>query len=352
VNRVASDTKAAVLFDTTKPLRVIDLGIPELKPGQVLVDVAYSGVCHTQLSEARGLRGPDRFIPHAMGHEGSGVVLETGEGVMKVSPGDRVVLSWIKGSGADVGSTVYSSADGNINSGAITTFMDRTVTSENRLTMIPDDVPLREAALMGCAIQTGCGAVLNSAKVSKGATLAVFGVGGIGLSAVMAGELAGASKVIAVDVFDHKLEQAKDLGATDLINARTQDPVQAIRDITDGKGVDFSVEAAGLVMTMEQAFLSVRDAGGLCVLAGNLPFGETIAINPMDLIRGKQVVGTWGGGSKPDEDILNYIDLYLKGKLRLDKLVTHTYPLTGINQALDDLENGAVGRALLDMSLS
>ena len=345
-----NQTEAAVLFELAQPLRLITLSIPDLKPGQVLVDVAYSGVCRSQLLEVRGERGPDRFLPHTLGHEGSGTVLEVGAGVTKVKPGDRVVLSWLKGRGADVPSTVYHSSEGPINSGAISTFMRQTVTCENRVTPIPDAMPLREAALLGCAIPTGAGIVLNTARVRPGSSVVIFGVGGIGLSAVLAADLINATTIIGVDVFDHKLEQARQVGATHLINARRQDPLEAIIEITGGRGVDYAIEAAGLRETMETAFQSVRDKGGLCVLAGNLPHGERISLNPFDLIKGKRIIGTWGGESQPDRDVPLYVDLYLAGKLRLDMLITHDYRLKDINQAFDDLEQGKVGRALINMT--
>jgi S-(hydroxymethyl)glutathione dehydrogenase/alcohol dehydrogenase len=344
-------TDAAVLFELNKPLRLVTLEIPELKPGQVLVDVAYSGVCHSQLLEVHGKRGQDRFLPHTLGHEGSGTVLEVGSDVTKVKPGDRVVLSWIKGSGADVSSTIYQSSTGPINSGAISTFMHQMVTCENRVTPIPDTMPLREAALLGCAIPTGAGIILNTARVRPGSSVAVFGVGGIGLSAVLAASLMNATVIIAVDVFDHKLEQARQIGATHVINAHRQDPLATILEITGGRGVDYSLEAIGRLETMETAFQSVRDNGGLCVLAGNLSHGERISLDPFDLIKGKRIVGTWGGESQPDRDIPLYVDLYMAGKLKLDMLITHEYRLEDINQALDDLEQGKVGRALVVMSL-
>jgi S-(hydroxymethyl)glutathione dehydrogenase/alcohol dehydrogenase len=344
-------TEAAVLFEPGQPLCLMTLSIPDLKPGQILVDVAYSGVCHSQLLEVRGKRGPDRFLPHTLGHEGSGTVLEVGAGITKVKPGDRVVLSWIKGSGADVSSTVYQSSEGPVNSGAISTFMHQAVTCENRVTPIPDAMPLREAALLGCAIPTGAGIILNTARVRPGSSVAVFGVGGIGLSAVLAADLVHATTVIVVDVFDHKLEQARRVGATHLINARQQDPLVTILEITEGRGVDYAIEAAGKRETMETAFQVVRDNGGLCVLAGNLPHGERIGLDPFDLIKGKRIIGTWGGETQPDRDIPLYVDLYLSGKLRLDGLITHTYSLDDIDQALDDLEHGKVGRALIDMAV-
>lgn len=342
-------TEAAVLFSPSKLICPVTLWIPELQPGQVLVDVAYSGVCHSQLLEIRGKRGPDAFLPHTLGHEGSGTVLEVGAGVTKVKPGDHIVLSWIKGIGADVPSTVYQSAEGPVNSGAISTFMRQTIICENRVAPIPKTMPLREAALLGCAIPTGAGIVFNTAKVSPGSSVAVFGVGGIGLSAVLAASLRQAATIIAVDVFQHKLEQARRVGATHLVDARQQDPVSAIAEVTGGHGVDYAIEAAGLRKTMEAAFQSVRDNGGLCILAGNLPHGGRISIDPFDLIKGKRIVGTWGGETCPDRDIPLYVDLYLSGKLKLDALITHTYRLGEINQAFDDLEQGKVGRALIQM---
>ena len=347
---IARQTKAAVLFEPAQPLRIVTLSIADLKPGQVLVDVGYSGVCQSQLLEVRGQRGPDRFLPHTLGHEGSGTVLEVGEGVTKIKAGDRVVLSWIKGSGADLPSTVYESASGPINSGAISTFMCQTVTCESRVTPIPDEMPLREAALLGCAIPTGAGIVLNTARVRPGNSVAVFGVGGIGLSAVLAADLVHATTIIAVDVFDEKLEQARRIGASHLINARQQDPLATILEITRGRGVDCAIEAAGERETMEAAFQAVRDSGGLCVLAGNLPHGERISLDPFDLIRGKRIVGSWGGETDPDRDIPRYAALHLSGALRLDALTTRCYRLGDINRALGDLEQGVVGRALIDMA--
>ena len=347
---MVSQTEAAVLFELGRPLRLVTLALPELKPGQVLVEVAYSGVCQSQLLEVRGKRGPDRFLPHTLGHEGSGKVLAVGSGVNKVKAGDKVVLSWIKGSGADVGSTIYQSSQGPVNSGAISTFMRHTVTCENRVTPIPEAMPLGQAALLGCAIPTGAGIVLNTAPVRPGKSIAVFGVGGVGLSAVLAANLMNATTIVAIDLHDHKLEQARRAGATHLVNAQTQDPLEAIRSITHGRGVDYAIEAAGQQVTMETAFKSVRDQGGLCVLAGNLAHTESISLNPFDLIKGKKIIGTWGGETNPDQDIPLWVDLALSGRLNLELLITHEYQLAEINQALDDLEQGKLGRALVNLA--
>ena len=343
-------TEAAILVELNQPLRHATLTLPDLKPGQVLVEVAYSGVCHSQLHEVRGRRGPDRFLPHTLGHEGSGTVLEVGEGVTKVRPGDRVVLTWIKGQGADVPSTVYREGATAINSGAISTFMRHTITCESRLVPLPAEMPLGEAALLGCAVPTGAGIVLNSAKMDRGASVAVFGVGGIGLSALLVARMLDARPLIAIDVIDSKLAEAVRLGATHSVNSRQREPLAAILELTGSRGVDYAFEAAGRRETMETAFRAVRNQGGLCVLAGNLPHGEQIAIDPFDLIRGKRIVGTWGGESQPDSDIPHFVDWFQNGRLPLAELITREYRLDQINDALVDMEQGHVTRALVKMA--
>ena len=344
-------TKAAILTQINQHLEIDELIIPVLKRGQVLVKIAYSGLCHSQLNEIRGLKGEDKFLPHTLGHEGSGIVEAVGPGVSKVEPGDHVALTWIKGRGADVPSTLYKNTDDStVNSGAISTFMTKAVISENRLVKIPQEMPLREAALLGCAIPTGAGIVLNTARVQPGNCVAIFGVGGIGLSAVLAAGLVNAAPIIAVDVFDYKLDLARDVGATHLINAGQEDPLATIMKITDGRGVDYAIEAAGRRETMESAFQTVRDNGGRCVLAGNLSQGERISIDPFDLIKGKQIIGTWGGETDPDRDIPKYISLYQAGKLKLDELITDLFTLDEINKAIDVMCRGEIaGRCLIEM---
>lgn len=340
-------TLAAVLHELNQPLRLSELAIPPLRPGQVLVDVAYSGVCQSQLNEIRGRKGPDRFLPHTLGHEGSGTVVGIGDGVTKVRPGVQVVLSWIKGSGADVPGTVYQGADGPVNSGAISTFMRRTVISENRVTPLPAGMPLREAALLGCAIPTGAGIVFNSLRVEPGESLAIFGGGGVGLSALIAAASAGAAPLIVVDIVPEKLLKARSLGATHTVDARTTDPVAAVRDLTGGRGAHYAIEASGNPAAMEAAFEAVRAGGGLCVIAGNAEHGRTIRLNPFSLISGKRIAGSWGGESRPDEDIPRYAALFGAGRLPLNELITAEYALADINRAFDDLEGGRVARALV-----
>ena len=355
-------TTAAVLTEINKPLQIEELTIPPLKKGQVLVQVAYSGVCHSQLNEIHGLKGEDKFLPHTLGHEGSGIVLETGPEVTKVKPGDHVVLTWIKGSGQDAPATHYLRTDGSIvNSGAISTFLTHAVISENRLVRITKEMPLKEAALLGCAIPTGAGIIKNTAKLKPGQSLVVFGCGGIGLSAIlMAGQQNSdqeknnrdnkASIIIAIDVIEDKLSLARQIGATHTINAHARDPLKAVMEVTSGQGADYAIEAAGTKKTMETAFRSVRDKGGVCILAGNLPQGTTIAIDPFGLIKGKRIVGTWGGETDPDRDIPLYVNSFLSGIINLRSLITLSHPLTNINEAIKKTESGQVGRCLIEMS--
>lgn len=344
------DMKAAVLYNTGQPLVIEDnLKIPDLLPGQVLVKVAYSGVCHSQLMEARGKRGIDRHLPHMLGHEGSGTVLETGQRVTKLKSGDKIILGWIKGRGMDVSGTKYKKGNLFINAGGVTTFSDYTIVSENRCTKLPDGISFDEAVLFGCAIPTGAGIVMNRIKPEPGATVAIFGLGGIGLSALMVTGLFEYGKIIAVDIEENKLKLAHELGATHTINAEKENPLDVINSITSGKGVDYSIESSGIAKTIETAFNSVRRFGGLCVFASHPKFGEKIELDPHELISGKQIEGSWGGSINPDADIPRLAELYRERKLPLRKLLSHKYTLEQINQALNDLENRKIVRALIEM---
>ncbi len=342
------NTTAAVLTKTGQALEIRQLDIPVLKPGQVLVEISYSGVCHTQILECRGYRGNDRFLPHCLGHEGSGTVVETGEGVTRVRPGDKVILSWVKGSGHDVPGTVYSCEGEKVNAGAITTFQTHSVISENRLTVIPNNISMQEAALIGCAAPTGFGAVFNTAKARPGDSVAVFGAGGVGLCAIAAAAASGCVPVIAIDVNISKLSKAIEMGATEIIDASKADPVTAIRHSVAG-GVDIAVESSGRPAVMMQALDCVRSQGGVAVIIGNAHFGETVILDPSMLNQGKSLLGTWGGDSRPDRDYGKYCRIVASGRIDLKPLISKIYPLEEINQAIADLENGITIRPLIDM---
>ncbi len=343
-------TVAAVLVETGKPLILAELEIPALRSGQVLVEVACSGVCHTQVLECRGYRGEDRYLPHCLGHEGSGSVCDTGLEVKKVKAGDRVVLSWIKGSGADVTGTAYQWGGRTVNAGGITTFSHHAIISENRLTVIPDDLPIRQAALLGCAIPTGVGAVFNTARPKPGQSMAIFGIGGIGTCAVAGAAIAGCTPIIALDIQQDKLALAKQMGATHCVHVAGVDPVTEVQRICPG-GVDFAIEASGRPDVMLQALYSVRSQGGVTVVIGNARHGERVALDPQQLNMGKRLLGTWGGDNWPDRDYPRYCKLLSAGKLNLQPMLTKIYRLSHINDAINDLEAGKVIRPLIDMTL-
>jgi len=340
-------TKAAILEEINAPLNLRELDVPDLKTGQVLVDIKYSGICQTQLNEWRGKKGPDRFLPHTLGHEGSGEVLQTGPEVTKVKKGDKVVVTWIKGSGSDVPSCQYQSNGQVINSGAVSTFMTGAVISENRLVPI-SDIPMDIAALLGCAVPTGCGMVLNELRPEKGNSIAVWGAGGIGLCAITAASASGCNPIIAIDINEDKLSLAKKCGATHLVDGR-KDPLNAIMEITEGQGTDFGIESAGLISTMQDGFVATRTFGGQFLIAGNTPHGEKMALDPFDLIAGKKISGSWGGSSDPDKDVPRYAAMYRGGTLKLGELISHRLPLDRINEAFSLMETGHAGRILLDM---
>ena len=346
---ICQKTKAAVLYEINKPLRIEELTLPELKPGQVLVKIAYSGICRSQFNEIKGLKGEDKFLPHTLGHEGSGVVEAVGSKVEKVKNGDHVVLTWIKSSGYDVSTALYKKDNETfINSGAISTFLTRSIVSENRLVKISKKMPLKEAALLGCAVPTGAGIILNTLNARSGGTIAIFGIGGIGSSALLAAKLREVSTIIAVDISDNKLKEALRLGATHIINAEKENVVSEIMKITEMRGVDYAIEAVGKRASMESAFQVVRNNGGTFVIAGNLPYDKQISINPFDLIKGKRIIGTWGGETRPDTDIPEYVRLYLSKKFNFAKISNSVLKFEDINKAFDLLESNEMGRTIIE----
>lgn len=343
-------TRAAVLEKIDQPLVLQELIVPELKEGQVLVKICWSGICRSQLNEIHGAKGEDKFLPHTLGHEGSGVIEAIGLGVNKVKAGDQVILTWIKGEGRDVTGSVYKKQDGSIvNSGAVSTFLTRAVISENRVVKVPQGLGLKEAALLGCAIPTGAGIVINQARVREGESVAIFGLGGVGLSALLAAKAAGATPIIAVDISQDSLKAALKCGATHALNPKDDDVPALIRTLTAGRGAAYAIECAGRKETMEAAFRSVADKSGLCIIAGNLSAGQTIQIDPFDLIKGKRIAGSWGGDTVPDRDIPMYGKWVLSGKIDLNGITGTVYPFERINEAIESMEKGASGRLLIEM---
>ena len=340
--------EAAVLVETGKPLVIAELEVPPLKSGQCLVEISYSGACHTQLLEARGRRGEDPWLPHCLGHEASGVVLEVGADVSRVDVGDRVALSWIKASGIEAGGTSYGWNGRTVNAGAVTSFQRHSVVSENRLTKLPPELKMREATLLGCALPTGLGAVINVAKPQPGESVAIFGAGGVGLCAVMGAVVSKCSPVIAIDLIDSKLEIAVMFGATHTINGRKGNGIEEVMEICP-MGVDLAIEATGRPAVMATALTAVRAQGGRAVVIGNAPKGQTVVLDPWQFNQGKSLLGTWGGDSKPDRDFPRFASLITEREIDVEPLLSKSYSLEEINDALEDLELGKIGRPIIKM---
>ena len=343
-----SFTEAAVLEELGVPLKIKMLSLPELNYGQVLVQVMFSGVCRSQLMEVRGGRGNDPWLPHLLGHEGSGKVISVGGGVTKVKAGDAVILSWVKGDGLEAPGAKYKFGDEVINSGRVTTFCNYTVVSENRLIVKPETLPFDIAILYGCALPTGAGMVLNELNPSPVLSVIVLGFGGIGLSALIALKALCVNKIIAVDISEEKLILAKQLGATHILNSMNEDFRQIVLGLTNG-GADICVESGGEVATIELGFSLIRKGGGKLLFASHPPEGEMIRLAPHELISGKQIAGSWGGATSPDCDIPKMHALFDSANVPLGALLTKRYSLEQINEALDDLEAGRVFRPLIAM---
>ena len=341
---------AAILVEQKRPLIIDEIDVPSPKLGQVLVRVLCSGICGSQVGEINGVKGPDRFLPHLLGHEGAGEVVECGEGVRTVKAGDRVVLHWRKGAGLESVTPVYESRIGKINAGWVTTFNEYAIVSENRVTAVPADFDLETAALLGCAVTTGFGVVNNNAQLAIGQSIAVFGAGGIGLNIVQGAALAGANPIIAVDIFDNRLALAQSLGATHAINSATADPTDAVLRIVGSEGVDVAVDNTGNPAVIE---LACRLTGprGRTVLVGVPPQDSVAAISTLPLHFEKKLVGSHGGECRPDIDIPRYVRLVRDDRLTFAHLVGKRYSLLEINTAIDDMRTGRLaGRAIVHMA--
>ncbi len=341
--------EAAVLVQTSQPLELKTITHRELKKGQVLVKILFSGICRSQLMEVKGLRGEDKWLPHLLGHEGSGIVEQIGEGVKKVKVGDEVILTWIKGEGLEAEGAKYDSEDGLvINSGQVTTFSNYSVVSENRLILKPNNLPFKEAILFGCALPTGGGMVLNELNFNKNSKFIVLGLGGIGLSSLAMLMSLGISDIIAIDISPKKLELVKSWGVKNVINSMEDNLEESIFDIFK-EGADFCIESAGKVSTIEMGFSLLNKNRGELLFASHPPEGEKISLSPHELISGKKISGSWGGAIQPDEHIPLIYNKLLEANFPLSTLLTKPYKLSHINEALQDLEDGKVERPLISM---
>ena len=364
-------TKAAVCWGVEQPLSIEDLDLEAPKAGEVKVRMAASGVCHSDLSIVNGtmLAG----YPIVPGHEGAGVVEEIGEGVEGIAVGDHVVISWVPqcgqcyfcdrgqgflcevGAGAMIGGgqldgTSRFSKDGeSIRQMASTgTFSEAVVVPSIGAVKIPDDIPLDIAALIGCGVLTGVGAATNTANIREGDTVAVIGCGGVGLNVIQGAVIAGATRVIAIDMLDGKLKMAEQFGATDVVNAGETDAVAKVMELTGGRGADVAFEVIGLKSTIDQTVAMTR-RGGEAILVG-VPKMEVMLEVPAFfsvVFWSKAIKGCWYGSSNVQEDVPKLIGWYREGKLKLDELISRRIDLDEVNDAFRAMEAGEVARSVI-----
>jgi S-(hydroxymethyl)glutathione dehydrogenase/alcohol dehydrogenase len=358
--------KAAILHEANAPLTIEEIDIIDPRPDEVLVRTSVSGVCHSDLHFVDG--NWQIPMPVVLGHEAAGVVEKVGDDVSYVREGDHVIMSFRPFCGActyclsgrpnlcndqhlaSLGANRLTWDGKSVTQFAsVASFSEYMLTAQSGVVKIPDDMPMAEAALIGCGVMTGVGAALYTAKVPGGAVTAVIGCGGVGLNVVQGLRIAGASRIIAVDVLDNKLEMAKQFGATDVVNANETDPVQAVKDLT-GDGIEYAFEAIGNVNAARQAF-DMAQAGGTAVIVGMMPMGSEISVPGPAFLQEKKMIGCMYGSTRFREHMPKLMDLYRQGRLDLSGLVTRRYKLDEINEAFTAMQNGEVARSVLDINV-
>ena len=341
--------KAAILAESKKPLIIDDITLSDnLEFGQVLVKVHYSGICGAQINEIDAAKGPDKFLPHLLGHEGSGVVQETGPGVSTVKKEDHVVLHWRPSRGIQSPTPTYNWNGKKVNAGWVTTFNDQAIISENRLTVIPDDFDMRIAPLFGCAVTTAFGVVNNDAHIKVGQSVVIFGIGGVGLNIAQAASMVSAHPIVGVDLLEHKLELGKKFGLSHGFIGGGDKLNDKIRDIVGSLGADIVIETTGNSRVIEQAY-DLTHPDGKTILVGVPNKGDNVSIYTLPLHFNKVLTGSHGGDAMPDIEIPRYIRLIKSEKMTLDGLITHEFSLDEINDALDLFRSGEAGRIIIDM---
>ena len=342
--------KAAILVELNKPLVLAEVDLPrDLRYGQVLVKVLHSGICGSQLGEIAGVKGPDAWLPHLLGHEGSGLVLAVGEGVSTVREGDLVVMHWLEGAGLCGQPPKYGWDGKTVNAGFVTTFNEFAVVSENRVTAIPPEFPARLAPLFGCAVPTGLGVMDNKARLLIGESVVVFGAGGVGLNVIQGASLKSGHPIVAVDLVDSRLDLARRFGATHVVNSAREDAEARIREIVGASGANVVVDNTGNTKVIEMAY-RLTAAQGSTLLVGVPRKGDEVQLYTLPLHFGKRLTGTKGGEGKPQADIPRYVRLHDAGKLDLAPLITEEFSLDQINTALDRMRGGkTAGRVLITM---
>ncbi|OSQ43238.1 S-(hydroxymethyl)glutathione dehydrogenase/class III alcohol dehydrogenase [Thalassospira sp. MCCC 1A01428] len=364
--------KAAIAWEAGKPLSIEEVQVAPPKAGEVRIKLTATGVCHTDAFTLSG-DDPEGIFPAILGHEGGGVVESIGEGVTSVAVGDHVIplytpecgeckfcksgktnlcskIRETQGKGLMPDGTTRFSQNGTpiFHYMGCSTFSEYTVLPEISVAKVNKAAPLEEVCLLGCGVTTGMGAATNAAKVKKGDTVAIFGLGGIGLSAIIGCQMAGAERILAIDINEKKFDLAKQLGATDCINPKNFDkPIQqVIVDMTDG-GVDYSFECIGNVNIMRSALECCHKGWGESVIIGVAGAGQEISTRPFQLVTGRVWRGTAFGGVKGRSELPNYVERYLAGEFKLSDFITHTMPLEDINHAFHLMHEGESIRSVI-----
>ncbi len=344
--------QAAILVEQKADLVVDTIELPdELEIGQVLVRLKYSGICGSQIGEIDGVKGPDKWLPHLLGHEGSGEVVSIGPGVKHVQPGDAVVLHWRPSLGIQAATPKYMWNGKTVNAGWVTTFNEYAVVSENRVTAIDPDTDMKVAALYGCAVTTGFGVIDNKARIRLGETVVVFGAGGIGLNIVQGAALAGASTIVAIDRFANRLDLARRCGATHIVDGSTEDPWAVLADIFKTRPPDVFIDNTGSPAVIAQGY-DLTSPEGRVVLVGVPKAGDDTALYTLKLHFGKEITGTHGGEAIPQTDIARYMALTDARDIDLNDIITDIAPLSEVNDLISRMRDGtSAGRCLIDFSL-
>jgi S-(hydroxymethyl)glutathione dehydrogenase / alcohol dehydrogenase len=358
--------RAAVAYEPNTPLVVEDVDLGRPGPRDVLVKLMASGVCHSDWHILKGEWGTAQF-PLILGHEGAGVVEAVGADVSRLRVGDHAILSWRTSCGtcemcqkgfpaicerppAMAAKPTLRGAERPLGQAAgLGTFAGHALVPESAVVPIGADVPFAQAALLGCGVMTGVGAVINTARVQPGTSVAVFGCGGVGLNCVQGAVIAGADPIIAVDMLDNKLRMAREFGATHTVNAAQTDPVAAILELTGGAGVHYAFEAIGLVEAPFVQSIQCTRRRGVTVWVGHAPLNTPVTIDARALIQEKTVMGSFYGSARPHVDFPRLLGLYRAGRLKLDELITRRFALEEVNDAFAALAGGEVARSVLEL---
>ncbi len=344
--------KAAILTKQNAPLVVDDVRhIPfALDYGQVLVKILSTTICGAQVNEITGAKGEDRFLPHLLGHEGCGEVVLCGLGVTRVQIGDRVVLHWRKGVGIEALPPRYAWGEYTVGAGPVATFGETAIVSENRLTPIGKDIPPSVASLMGCAITTGLGLINNEAHLKIGQSIAVAGVGGVGMNVIQGAAMVSANPIVAIDRITTKFGIARLLGATHTIDTSCQNMKVELCKLFGKVGVDVFVDCTGVPSIIDEG-LSCVASGGKMILVAQPAIGFPVTFtNFRQNYCGKTILDSQGGMTNPNIDIPRYLALYREDKLQLDNLISHSFPISRINEAVELVKSGIALRVALEIN--